>query len=346
LLFTIKEVFKMITEEELNSVLLLANDYKEIKIPKRNGETRIIHIPNPELKKFQKKILRFLKRFFCDDFSFGLNCRSCYQHAEFHCDSRFVFQFDLKNAFHSVSLNLLKKIVSERLDCYPKALPQRKYLADWIIKLTTYKGILPQGTPTSPLLFSIVLNRLWLEIAGLCLPDWKVSCYVDGFVISGKKPLPEKKKEEIFSAVKRFGFQANPEKTREIDCRQGAPLICGLRVDGMKKRVILPKKIIRKWRGLIYLSANNPFDWKLKNKVEGFIGSIEHIYGREPPKQLIKPIKLFRKTFPLPKKRRTANKYSSKGRKYHLRENFSLDHPLPHPDQAHLSFFCAKKTCI
>lgn len=91
------------------------DDYKIIKIPKKNGGTRIINEPNDSLKKFQKRFLkwwlyRIYYREFIDNriYSF-LPKRSAIDGVKEHTkiDSRYVIRLDLKNAFPSISSQMV-----------------------------------------------------------------------------------------------------------------------------------------------------------------------------------------------------------------------------------------------
>jgi hypothetical protein len=305
----IKEGIEMISKEELIKALPLAGQYTEIKIPKRRGGFRTLLVPSSELKKTQRKILRFLKEIFPVEHEdiYGLLSGSYIEHAKCHSNSRWIFSFDLKDAFPSVDISKLRKIIYERIQfisvieekspLHSLTEPEIWELSNLLIQLTTFNQTLPQGAPTSPFLFYLAITQSGLlEKVQKILPlEWKISCYVDGFVISGPKPLSLETKEKIFKTIEEFGFKVNSEKIRQFDCREGAPLICGVRVDG-KGRISLPKRKIRKWRGIIHRAVfeTDPFNREyLTGKVEGFISSIRPIYEEKLPPQIEKPYQLF-----------------------------------------------------
>jgi hypothetical protein len=299
----------MISKEELIKALPLAGQYTETKIPKRRGGFRTLLIPSPELKRIQRKILRFLKEIFPVEYEniYGLLSGSYIEHAKCHSDSCWIFSFDLKDAFPSVDISKLRKIIYERIrfisfieEKSPLHLltePEIWELSNLLIQLTTFNQTLPQGAPTSPFLFYLAITQSGLleKVEKLLPQKWKISCYIDGFVISGPKPLNLETKEKIFKTIEEFGFRINQKKIYQFDCRQGAPLICGIRVDG-KGRISLPKKKIKKWRGIIHraILETDPFTIEyLTGKVEGFISSIRPIYGENLPPQIEKPYQLF-----------------------------------------------------
>ena len=345
---------------ELKSVSQsIRQDYNIIKIPKKVGE-RTIFIPNYQLKKIQKIVHRQILRKIYKEWNtniYGLHTGSNVMHTNEHKDSRYIFQFDIKDAFPSININILKKVLLEKFskelkcyklyidrykdhlnelekikksedfsfldwekDCLEYAWTDVKYspfyqifeipenldvkksaeeLADIVIDLTTYKGILPQGTSTASFLFYIYLER-YLSRRGRIISKWhhifykdgnqncKISCYIDGFVISSDKPISPEIRKKILQSVKEdMGFEINKSKTRYQDCRNGAIMITGLVVDGTGK-VRLSQKTIKKWRGIIH-NAEVTRDPELIKRVEGFMAYIQFVYGKNIPAQIAKP---------------------------------------------------------
>lgn len=282
--------------------LPLVRHYTEIKIPKRRGGFRTISIPPEELKKIQRGILRFLR----DLWNIrhmqinGLHRGSYIEHAKRHSESRFIFQIDLKDAFPSVSTLRLKEILYKKI-LFEKVVETEyatKQLSKLIIILTTLNGILPQGAPTSPFLFYIYLleEDMIEKLYRCCLQDLEgleISCYVDGIVVSSQKLITPDIQKNILKTIESLGFQINERKIWLRDCRQGAPLITGIRVDG-KGRISLPKKKVRKWRGMINRARFDPDNLELRDKIEGFIASLKPIYGENLPPQIEKPYLLFK----------------------------------------------------
>ncbi|MBZ9569460.1 RNA-directed DNA polymerase [Patescibacteria group bacterium] len=294
----------MLDKKELIKALPLANEYTETRIRKKRGGFRTLFIPSPELEKIQRKILRFFKKIWRTHYGsiHGLRSGSYVRHAKSHSGSRFIFVFDLENAFPSVNISKLKNILRKKISDQTKITDYFKEepltLLDLIIKLVTFRQVLPQGAPTSPFLFYLAITesglfrKLWI----ICPRGYNITCYVDNFVISGPGPLKSEIQEKIFQCLEEFGFKVNPKKIRQFDCRNGAPLITGIRVDG-KGRISLPKKTIRKWRGIIHRTAleTNSFAREyLTRKIEGFIASLKPIYGNELPPQIKKPYLAFK----------------------------------------------------
>jgi len=189
-------------------------------------------------------------------------------------------------------------------------------LSDLVIKLTTFRSILPQGTPTAPFLFYLALLKsgLFSEIKAIC-PEFpkkqdkyyfRISAYVDGFVVSAKRPVPERNQALILRAVERAGFKVNPKKIRHQDVRHGNVLITGLRLTEKRPNIkirkwpdlpflplrrvpVFPKRKIARWRGLIHRAIFQP---DLRPKAQGIVAAVRSVYGTFLPPQIRKPYQL------------------------------------------------------
>jgi len=353
--------------KNVNATILGENifSYRKVKIPKKRGY-RTIFIPDPELMRIQRIILRFLKKVRGSWHSnfYGLHRGSYVDHANNHKDQRWILQFDIKDAFQSVNTELLRQILlkefTRKIDYYQSVVNRyhrdlesleelkkefsedddwpeleknekedvkhsrkdmifspfyplfgeekiiiedsARKLTDLIISLTIFENILPQGTPTAPFLFYTYLAESD-AILGMMrgIPEfwreqwqikWGISCYVDGFVLSCNRLLPIEVREKILKAIEESGLKVNEDKTRYQDCRHGAVMITGLVVDGTGK-VRLPKKVVRKWRGIIHRAARETDMEKKKElakRIEGFVASLKPIYGAAIPRQIITPL--------------------------------------------------------
>lgn len=319
------------SKAKVKNALDSKKDYKEIKIRKRKGGYRTIHIPPKPLMEIQKKILNeVLKKIWSKhDYEFyGIQKRTSYiEHAIRHQEARAVFQLDLKNAFSSIDILVLKKILFKEFLSVAKIFllyqenTSQLYLpfegqsvkeaaqksTDLILDLTTFRNILPQGAPTSPFLFYITLResnligKLLSHIRSIVSADkyrFELSVYIDNFVLSAKKPIPIKLQENMIEIIERHGFPVNQRKTRYQETRHGAPLICGLRIlnKDNKRKIGLSKRKIREWRGKIHRAIYEP---ELRKKIEGFIASLRPIYGiysGQLPSQIEKPYALLKQT--------------------------------------------------
>ena len=326
-----------VSKEEIKTALTETEKYQIVKRPKKKGGYRTIYIPSKPLKKLQKMILKRLLHKIQSIWHhrvYGLSPGASYvDHAYRHREAKWIFQFDLADAFPSTNISLIEKMLvcefrqelaklerlleektyySEKLKRVEKELESldkvdkekiAQELTDLVIKLTTFQGILPQGTPTAPFLFCLALieSGVLIEILKLCpgiYPEsqdnynFQIGIYVDNFVISAQKPIPDKTQKAIFEALKKLGFKINTKKIHHQRVIHGTSMITGLRiVDG---KVGLSKRKIRQLRGLINKAVDPSL--ALEKKVEGVIASLKPIYGERLPLQLLKPYQRFLKT--------------------------------------------------
>ena len=269
--------------EFLNDFSLSQISYEEIKKFKGGGEYRTIFIPSQKLKKMQRRILGFLKKLFplITKNLYGLRKNGgCYvDHALAHSGNRWIFQFDIKNAFPSVDIKFLRRILERQIEEQP---------VDLILKITTHKQGLPQGAPTSPFLFYLFLlgSGLFRNLQHFSY-ERSFSCYVDDFVLSSNSLISESLQEQLLKIVERYGFVINQRKTTLHDCRHGAVIVAGISIDGTGK-IRLPQKTIKRWRGLIFKAIYSN-DLVLEKRIQGFISSLKPVYGKKIPSQISEP---------------------------------------------------------
>jgi len=316
-----------VSKKEIKDALDSRKNYKKIKRPKRKGGYRTIYIPPKPLMEIQKKILnRVLREIWDkrDNRFYGIQKGTSYiEHAARHKEARAVFQLDLSDAFSSIDISVLQKIlfkgflrVAMIFSSYQENASHQLYIpfesqsveevaqksTDLILDLTTFRNILPQGAPTSPFLFYITLresgliDKLFSCISSIVSADkyrFELSVYVDNFVLSAKKSIPIKLQENMIEIIERHGFRLNQRKTHYQEVRHGAPLICGLRIlnKDNKRKIGLSKRKIREWRGKIHRAIYEP---ELRKKVEGFIASLKPIYSEQLPPQIEKPYALLK----------------------------------------------------
>ncbi len=334
---------RLIGTEEITILrgLDLVNDYRTVKIPKRRGGWRTIHIPPPLLKEIQTMLLRhfFKKVWPFYQPVYGIQGGTSHvDHARVHQKSRWFFQFDIKDAFPGTDIQEMRKIILNRLEgemeehffiynkikeeerefllgeeeyarlvLEEKALLQKSIfspieigqllefrekdgldkLTELIVELTTFKGVVPQGAPTSPYLFYLFLlmGGLVNEIIRICDGRYLFSAYVDNFVISSEKEIPEKVRRRIFQAVTDSGLEINRKKTQYQDIRHGSPLITGVSIN-REKEIVLPQKKVKMIRGLIYRAISN---LDLRPRAMGMVASIMPIYPKVAPSQIREP---------------------------------------------------------
>jgi retron-type reverse transcriptase len=148
------------TPEQLRAIPIA---YREFKIPRKSGGTRQLFAPEEPLKLAQRTILRLLLgRLAAHPAAMGFERgQSIATNAAPHVGKSVVLKMDMKDFFTCTT--------TARIRAYLVKIGWGGEAADLLVKLTTHKGGLPQGAPTSPRLSNLVnyLLDTRLFLAGL-----------------------------------------------------------------------------------------------------------------------------------------------------------------------------------
>ncbi len=146
------------TPDELRAVPVR---YRTFTIPKRSGGARTIHAPDDALKALQRTILRrLLARLKCHPHATGFERgHSIVTNALPHVGQPVVLRLDLRDYF--------TRTTEKRVREYFNRIGWNRDASRLFADLTTHKGGLPQGAPTSPRLSNLVNCRMDARLAGL-----------------------------------------------------------------------------------------------------------------------------------------------------------------------------------
>lgn len=148
------------------------------RIAKRSGGTRLLHSPNPELKKLQRLLLRrvFAKLKAHPAAKGFRRGESVVTHARLHVGQKVIVRMDIRDFF--------KWTKWDRIRSYFRKIGWNRRATSLLLRLTTYKG-LPQGAPTSPILSNLVNYRMDARLAGLATRSNAIySRYADDLIFS------------------------------------------------------------------------------------------------------------------------------------------------------------------
>jgi RNA-directed DNA polymerase len=166
---------------------------------------RKLCVSHTHLKKLQEKINKLLQKIELPDYVFGsVKERSNILNARQHINSRYFFSVDLKNFFPNISHHQVFDMFRKN-----KFSPSVSRI---LTQLTTYKGDLPQGPPTSPLIANLVFvetgKRLLDPIRG---HEIIFTTYLDDLTFSSRKDfkflIPT-----LLQIIKQGGFILNHKK--------------------------------------------------------------------------------------------------------------------------------------
>lgn len=150
----------------------------------RYGEywSRTINPPKPELKTIQKRINAYLvEHIKMPSYAFGgVKGKDNIQNARFHKGQKYVFQSDLKDFFPFITNKMVYAMFVEN-GFSPD-------VASLLTKLTTFKGHLPQGSPTSTTIANLVFMPVGNEIQSIAEREGlRFTTFVDDVTISSQQ---------------------------------------------------------------------------------------------------------------------------------------------------------------
>ena len=215
-----------IEQDEIATIFADMNTYyyeyeKKTQTSKGKLKVRIITPSIRTLKIVQKKICDLLNNKITPaPYACG-STKGCsgVMNARFHQGNKYIFQTDLRSFFPSIpSKEVYRMFV--RFGFSPD-------VASILTKLTTYKGHIPQGAPTSSLVANLVFTKTGDVLAEYCKQHGlKFSTYVDDMTISGPSDFQELI-PEILDIIRHDGYTISHTKTTY---RTNHPEITGAKV--------------------------------------------------------------------------------------------------------------------
>lgn len=273
------------------------NYYTEFSIPKKKkdeqGRIRWRHLinPCPELKLLQKDIANVLQN---QAFILPHNAahafrenRSYFTNAQYHKDSKHIINLDLKDFFDSITEDILytnlKLHPVFNIDTLGEELLQN------IIKIATYKGTTPQGSPLSPFLSNIIMVNFDFRLRKL-LSEQEIATlytrYADDMTFSSKKSQDITHiihlVEEILKDYYDDKIKINYNKTKKIT--PGRCFITGVKLNqkhnltvGWEKKKLIKSKIYNLGKLIIQKPETD-----YTHECQSVLGYLAFMYNIEP----------------------------------------------------------------
>lgn len=206
--------------------------YDSFEILKSNGGLRTIHAPKKSLKFLQKQFSSVFLQSILDiqkqnhhylrcNHAFEKN-KSIISNARHHQKKKFLLNIDISDFFGSIHYGRIKNFLIN-----DKYFSMTEKGASIIAKLAVYQGKLPQGSPLSPILATLIGNLIDVRLTQIA-KKYRLTYtrYADDISFSSNCPLPEElvywdASQQIWVAGKilekvilKTGFLINPKKTR------------------------------------------------------------------------------------------------------------------------------------
>ena len=232
------------------------NMYHTFKIPKKDGTTREISAPDRPLKEIQRKLANVLSSVYepkvC---AYGfIDEKNNVSNAEQHTKKRLVFNVDLKDFFSQIHFGRVRGMLMSA----PYNLTDEA--ATTIAQIACYKGRLPQGAPSSPVITNMICIPLDNALMRLAKNTGCIyTRYADDITFSTYKHAFDKSlvyfdNDEVFVGDKlallleKHSFAVNPQKIT-LRSRMRRQEVTGLTVNEFPN---LRRSYIKQLRAIIH----------------------------------------------------------------------------------------------
>jgi RNA-directed DNA polymerase len=273
--------------------------YRSFRIARKNGPAREILAPDKPLKILQKRLNYFLQGYYLcvkpkEVHGFVVNPhylgRSCniVANAHQHVGKRFLLNIDLKDFFPGIAARQVRDLFRSELFRFSDQ------IANALTLLTTYKGNLPVGAPTSPVISNFICYPLDHDLIEFCgKHGLTYSRYADDMTFSSDIPISEAIFEGIRETVELHGFKINNRKVRLAGPNRRKS-VTGITVN---EKVNVDRRLLKKVRAMAHdlavngkeVAATRHFDLsreagpefqeKFMNRFTGYINFIGQVRG-------------------------------------------------------------------
>lgn len=279
--------------------------YRSFTIPKRDGGTRTIEAPLPQLRYAQRRLARALSALY-EPFTKAcvhgfVSGRGIKTNAERHLGRRWVLNIDISNFFPTIHFGRVKGM----LIAAPYELATG--VANIIANLCCHRGCLPQGAPTSPVLANMVCGSLDRDLITLAeIHHMRVTRFADDITFSTRGEFPSAIAEAeseggalvvrlgpaLLDTLSHNGFTVNTKKVRlqSRQCRQEVTgITVNVRANLQRHFPASIRAMLHDWgaSGYAVAQANHVERWRLTQEkvslrrvLEGKLAYLEMIRGR------------------------------------------------------------------
>lgn len=253
--------------------------YKYFKIPKKLGGSREILAPASALKIIQQKLNQVLQSVYkvrpsVHGFIPG---RSIVTNSLLHVRKRYVLNIDLKDFFPTINFGRVRGLfMAPPYNRNPE-------VATILAQICCYRGSLPQGAPTSPIVSNMICSKLDSQMQKLAKVHRSTySRYADDISISTSRPVFPKGLgyfsnetgeliigDELKTVITQNGFNINEQKNR-LQHYSKRQEVTGLTVNifpNVKRQYVREiRGMLHAWERYGYEAAESTFRTKYANK--------------------------------------------------------------------------------
>jgi RNA-directed DNA polymerase len=273
--------------------------YKHYNIKKKKGGERQIFAPDKYLKAIQKRLNYFLQSYyFCvkpkevhgfvvNPHSFGYQC-NIVENAKPHIGKKYILNIDLQDFFPSITSKQVKNIFNSHYFNF------NEQVSNALTLLTTYKGKLPIGAPTSPVISNFICHQLDNDLKNFCISNQLTfTRYADDLTFSSDTEISSFNLLDIISLIKKNNFEINEKKLR-FRTSNRKQTVTGLTVN---EKVNVDRKLLKKIRAMLHdLTTNGIYSAaqlhfkevnvepihiaKFIHRLEGYINFVGQVRGK------------------------------------------------------------------
>ena len=255
--------------------------YTSFAVPKKNGGIRKISAPGGNLKYVQRRLANLLwehEKKIREEKNINAQIshafeehKSTFTNAWKHRNKKIVVNFDLENFFESIHFGRVKGFFQRNRNY---ELPED--VAVILAQLTCYKGSLPQGAPTSPILTNLICHILDMKVLSLAKKyRLDYTRYADDMTFSTNDTKFAKHYEKFCDELSRLimheGFSLNHSKTR-IQFKGRRQEVTGL---VFNQKVGVPREFYKETRAMAHALYTNG-----EYSINGFKGTLNQLQGR------------------------------------------------------------------
>lgn len=226
------------------------NCYRTFQIPKKYGGEREICAPNSDLKDIQRRLAGALcefQRIYRSEKGIHSNISHAFEagkgiitNAAIHRNKRFVLNLDLKDFFPSFHFGRVKGYFEKNRDFH---LPSEVALT--IAQIACYKGHLPQGAPSSPVISNLICQIFDMRLLKIARQNrLNYTRYADDLTFStNDRSFLERYDvflKDVASEIEKAGFSINEKKTR-LQYQDSRQEVTGLVVN---KKIHVPREFL------------------------------------------------------------------------------------------------------
>ncbi|AEE53930.1 reverse transcriptase family protein [Haliscomenobacter hydrossis] len=195
-------------------------NYRTFEIPKKDGGMREIETPGDDLKRTLGILNRYLQSVYLFEkssaaygFVVGVknddDRRNVLSNARKHIGKPYLLNIDLANFFHSITRERVLKVFTEAPFRFKRELP------DVLADICTYRGRLPMGAPTSPVLSNLACMDLDRDLSILANSlFWNFTRYADDMSFSSDTPITPENIVSLRKIITDAGFTLNEQKLK------------------------------------------------------------------------------------------------------------------------------------